>query len=193
MNRREFLKLTAAVSISAMLDSCKSMTDRFAKPKSLAKKNEKVLLKNANIIDTVNGVIRTEKHLLIQNEKIARLLDDSTLAGITAHREIDMAGAYIMPGLINMHCHITAPAGYGTSIFSMLNNFKRQSERNAEECIKHGVTTVRDMGAPLGLMDGLREKIAQGTIIGPRIIHSCGLQVAGGYLKEFKILNSPSY
>jgi predicted amidohydrolase YtcJ len=49
-----------------------------------------------------------------------------------------------MPGLINNHCHLTIPGISGLS-FKLLGSIKRQLDRNVEECLRHGVTTVRDM------------------------------------------------
>ena len=192
MNRREFLKLSALTLAAASLDSCASFTSRYSKPDRLVAKNEKLLLKNARIIDVKSGRLMGEKNILIRNGIINKLLYDGEQGSVTPTRTVDLKGAYVIPGLINAHCHLTGPSGYGTSL-PFLTSMHRQAERNAEECIKHGVTTIRDLGAPLKWMDSILKKSSNGTIVSPRIIYGCGLQVNRGYLKEFDIFNSHKY
>ena len=158
IDRRTFLKYSAGALAVSSLNSCANTTGRYLKPEQITKKNEKFLIKNAKIIDVRYGRILPQKNILISNGKIIKLLHNWELKKITFDRGINLNGAYAMPGLINSHCHITMPGGFGFNLpffFSM----KRQGERNAEECIKHGVTTVRDLGSPLRLMDSLKNKI----------------------------------
>lgn len=70
--------------------------------------------------------------------------------------------------------------------------FYTQSRKNALECVRHGVTTVRDMGAMYNITQKLEEHIAAGEIIGPRIITSSVLDVTGSFMSAaFGILADP--
>lgn len=66
-------------------------------------------------------------------------------------RRIDASGLTILPGLIDMHVHLTPGNG-------------------AQLCLAAGVTTVRDVGNYTQWIVGLRELIRQGRRVGPRIV-----------------------
>jgi imidazolonepropionase-like amidohydrolase len=139
-----------------------------------------LLLTNGNVIDVVAGNV-ANGHILLQNGRILDVFDYSPEV-VTADRRLDLKGGYVSPGLINAHCHITMPntiSGIGSG---MVRAIIRQGERNAEECIKHGVTTIRDMASLGAQVHQLKAKIADGTLVGPRIISSFVLDVPRGYL-----------
>ena len=180
MDRRQFLKFSALLCAVATVPSCASLTPRYVLPKPLVSPGEKLLLANASIVDVQTGALRPETHVLIQGDRIAGVFGEEKLSQVTADRRIDLLGAYLMPGLINAHCHMTLPGsvGLGTDIVFA---YERQLERNAEECVKHGVTTVRDMMALSGQFPKLKRKISLGQIAGPRLLSACALDVRGGY------------
>ncbi len=192
MDRRQFLKFTALLTAGATASSCTNLTSRYCLPQKLTQPHDKLLLTNASIIDVIKGNVMEERHILIQNGKIASLQKDIKDTGITPDRQVDLGGAFVTPGLINAHCHMTLPcsAALGVGFFMALN---RQIERNAEECIKHGVTTVRDMFALSDWLDELKDKIAYGEVVGPRIISSCGLEVRNGYLESMAFFKNERF
>lgn len=210
MNRREFLKYSALMGLTAtspfLFTGCD--TPRYEKPLPLTTSGEKLLLTNAAIFDVHSGTFFEETKLLIQHGKIAGIFyenDDS----VTPDVALDLDGAYVLPGLINAHCHMSGPSAFpwpgGGALLSFLG---KQVERNAEECIKHGVTTVRDMLAIMSLRDQLENNIARNRVVGPRMINGFALEVDCGYLnaslifaglsptgvgshKTAKVVNSP--
>jgi imidazolonepropionase-like amidohydrolase len=187
MNRREFLKYTALMAAAAASPSLISCDDigydgsaYYVKPQPLVRPEEMLLLTNGNVIDVVAGNV-ANGHILLQNGRILDVFDHSPEV-VTADRRLDLKGAYVSPGLINAHCHITMPTTVSGIGRGLIRAIVRQGERNAEECIKHGVTTIRDMAALGAQVHQLRAKIADGTVVGPRIISSFVLDVPRGYL-----------
>lgn len=88
---------------------------------------------------------------------------DAIGAGLEADadaRVIDLAGAYLMPGLAEMHAHVPAPdagAGYRDDVLFLW--------------LAGGITTIRGMlGDPSHLT--LRDDIGAGRVLGPRLITS---------------------
>lgn len=160
-------------------------TPRYQKPRPLCHPDEKLLLYNLSIVDVEKGQIAKANSLLIQGGKITLLPKGNKKP--EADVAVDLGGAYVMPGLINAHCHMTLPCGLALGPIPLMT-YMRQVERNAEECIKHGVTTVRDMLAMSDWLVRLKEKISRGDVIGPRILTSCALDVAGGYGHDMAIL-----
>ncbi|WP_224199354.1 MULTISPECIES: amidohydrolase family protein [Pacificimonas] len=69
---------------------------------------------------------------------------------------IDGAGGTLVPGMYEMHGH-TGQEG------ALLN-------------IAAGVTSIRDMGNENDILEGLMDRIAEGTIAGPRITRSCFIE-----------------
>jgi imidazolonepropionase-like amidohydrolase len=183
LNRREFLiysALASGASAAGTLTACASLSERMVRPKRLVRPEERLLLKNALIVDVVQGTVMKASNLLIRNGKIEKLATEQEVKTISDAYQLDLGGAYLMPGLINAHCHMTYPGGVGSG-FGLLAALERQSERHAEECIKHGVTTVRDMISFYDRTGELKEKINKSEVIGPRIVSSCAMDVEDSY------------
>ncbi len=180
MNRREFLQLSAILAVGASTGSCAQLTPRYVSPKKLTRPEEKLLLKNASVVEVSQGIVMRGCRILIQKGKIVDVFQQPWTEPVDAERELDLGGAYVMPGIINAHCHMSIPGGIGFGP-GFIMAYKRQLERNAEECVKHGVTTVRDMLAISDFLDELRLKISQGDIVGPRILSCCAMDVDDGY------------
>ncbi|HKA52678.1 MAG TPA: amidohydrolase family protein, partial [Candidatus Binatia bacterium] len=100
---------------------------------------------------------RAKQTVSVEGEKIARIVD-STAQGAAATTTRRFVGAYVLPGLIDMHVHF---ASYpDRDLFALL-------------FLDHGVTAVRDTGNFDGSIWQTRESIAAGQFPGPRIF-ACG-------------------
>jgi Dihydroorotase and related cyclic amidohydrolases len=152
---------------------------KYTKPKSFVLHGEKLLLTNVSVIDVVAGRI-DKGQILLQNGRIVDVFHQN-YGTIASDLVLDLKGAYVTPGFINAHCHLSMPCTV-SGLGGLVRTFKRQIERNAEECIKHGVTTVRDMAALSSLLHNLKVKITDKSVVGPRIITSYILDVSRGYL-----------
>jgi imidazolonepropionase-like amidohydrolase len=102
-------------------------------------------------------------------------------------RSIEAGGAFVLPGLINCHAHLTFDGG------ADFDAEARQSEaaatlkafRNARITARSGVTTVRDLGANGSMVVELARQIDRGGLEGPRIIASArGITITGGHGME---------
>ncbi|MCG3420074.1 amidohydrolase family protein [Oceanobacillus jordanicus] len=97
---------------------------------------EKLLLKNGTIIDVTNKVSFIGS-IEVEGDKIKSIIrhDEALPRGIET---IDAKGKYIMPGLIDMHCHI--------------------NEGFAPHFVASGVTTVRNTAGNVLLLNNLIQK-----------------------------------
>ena len=132
--------------------------------------------------------------LLTQGEKIQ---DIRPLGDIPAgYEKIDLRGGYLMPGLVNLHVHLAGSGkpqkkqrdnealvkkimGSGLTravAYKMVCGFARDE-------LLGGVTTIRTVGG-LGDFDSrLRDDIAAGKRVGPRILAANeGISVPGGHM-----------
>ncbi len=91
----------------------------------------KILLKNGTLIDYKTNTFG-KKDILIENEKIAKIED--TIEEI-ADKIIDCTNLYIMPGMIDMHCHLREP-GF---------EHKETIETGSRSAVCGGFTTICPM------------------------------------------------
>ena len=71
--------------------------------------SQKVMLKNAEIVDVAGGMVLHKRGLLMQDGRITDIVTEKKLHGIGADKVIDVEGLHVIPGLINAHCHISLP------------------------------------------------------------------------------------
>jgi hypothetical protein len=86
---------------------------------------------------------------------------------------MDLTGQVVMPGLVDMHYHVTTGAmRYRRDAAGRLDSTydRRLAERLLEVALAHGITTIRDPGAsPLEDPIALREAVDSGQVLGPRM------------------------
>jgi len=144
-------------------------------------KGESLLLKNAEIVDVVGGTMLHRRAILIRDGRIEEIFTEKKAETAAPDRVMDVSGAYVIPGLINAHCHtlLTSTLSFTPDVIAAL---RRQMERGFEECITHGVTTVRDAGSLPLLLKGFSERIERGELLGPRVYHAGSfINAPGGY------------
>lgn len=133
--------------------------------------------------------------ILVDGEKITDILPLSE-SNVEGYKIFDLKGGYIMPGLINMHVHL---AGNGKPQKKQRDNEKLVKTIMssaltravaykivygfAKDELMSGVTTIRTVGG-LGNFDTrLRNEIACGKKVGPRILAANqGISVPGGHM-----------
>ena len=109
-------------------------------------------------------------------------------------QEIDLKGAYLAPGLVNLHVHLcgsgkpTSAGAAGDLIDKVVGNplgmwyLRRIIKKHAQQQLASGVTTVRSVGDP-GFADAdVRDAINAGKYQGPRLLTSgVGVTVPNGH------------
>ena len=169
MDRRQALKMISGVGLAAVLGGSGCFRPAPTRPAQLwtGPAGRAFALVNATVIDVEKGQALTDHSVLIEDGLIQGVFaaDSPELAQA---RPVDCGGAYLIPGLINAHCHINSPAILNPGLGDM-GLARDQMIRNYEGAICWGVTTIRDMGAMPKIIARDREAIDRGDMLGPRI------------------------
>ena len=148
---------------------------------------ETIYLTAARMIDTVAGKAVADPAVVITDDRITAVGAQSTLPAPVGARRIDLAGQTILPGLIDMHTHITSRADIGgyqalaiTTPASAISGVA-----NAWKTLQAGFTTLRNVGAD-GYADvALRDSINAGETAGPRLfVSGPAIGATGGHCDD---------
>ena len=153
------------------------------------------VLKNGTLIDGSGQNPIPNAVVVIKGDKIEAVgpLAEFDLTAFDGpdHKVIDLGGKVIMPGLINCHEHLDERWGVGPYQVRAMEPLTRKllrAVRNALLALQEGTTTIRDTGGKEGLGLALKKEIAEGLILGPRIV-TCGepIGMTGGHGWEIQI------
>jgi imidazolonepropionase-like amidohydrolase len=127
--------------------------------------HESVLLRNASIIDLESGQYQ-EADISIRGGKIA---ETATKLSTGNHEIIkDLKGAFVIPGLIDCHVHVTACSANLAELRTFSPSYLAvAASQNMNKMLHRGFTTIRDMG---GADFGLERAQKEGLLQGPRLI-----------------------
>lgn len=139
-------KLAAEYNVNRFKDIAKRVTHKFDKP---------LVIQNVRIFEPSNLSLSALKSVTIENQRITKV--QAADAPISAQAfVIDGKNATLVAGLHEMHGHM--------------------SDNHALLNVMAGVTSVRDMGNEINVLDPLIENIESGVLIGPRITKSAFIE-----------------
>lgn len=109
-----------------------------------------------------------------------------------AERELDGRGLTVMPGWINSHVHIALDGKPNMQAQIRDDNTEAQVTlsicRNCLKTLASGIVTIRDMGTNFDASLAVRDSIAAGRTLGPRIFTSGRvICMTGGHGSDFGI------
>ena len=134
---------------------------------ALAQQPRETLFQDVRILDVVNGRLGAPTSVLVKGNVISAI-GTSAKASQDA-KIVNSKGRTLMPGLIDVHVHLTFGALPLTGLYdpdATADQVGAAAAKSAEEMLLRGFTAVRDMGGPIF---PLRRAIDTGKVRGPRI------------------------
>jgi len=139
-----------------------------------------VAVRAARIIDGRGGAPIRDGVVVVRGDRIESVGAAATIAVPAGAPVVDLGGATLLPGLIDLHTHLAGEVGVHWEeqlIKETPGKHALWGARNARDTLLAGFTTCRDMGPTWPYVDiDLRDAIDRGAIPGPR------LMVAGNYV-----------
>lgn len=128
------------------------------------------------VFDSVGGRMLEDHAVVVHDERIEAVIHADQATDPTR-----FPGHTILPGLVDVHTHLTGPVDNGQGYAALVMRSSAQDAligvKHAGATIEAGFTTVRDIGAFRAFADvALKEAIDGGWVTGPRMM------VAGAYV-----------
>ncbi len=182
---------------TAFLDPSTEVTDdprRIPVPPG-PKGPDGVLVLHGGLIFDGTGSQPRDGSLVIERNKIIGILDVGDESWPDSAKVVDVQGMFVMPGLIDMHTHLTytEPNVPVSHALDEADQTLRGMER-LRFFIESGITSVRDVGSAGNVPFRLKDWVRQRRLVGPRIFPGGQLITGtGGHGAEGLDAHAPGY
>ncbi|MEO7658559.1 MAG: amidohydrolase family protein [Pyrinomonadaceae bacterium] len=127
--------------------------------------SQPLVFTNVTVIDVgasdAKRALKLDQTVVISGEYVAAVGKTGTVRIPDGAQVVDATGKFLMPGLWDMHVHLDNDRNVGAALNLLLAN---------------GVTGMRHMGGNLKSIIAMRQQLASGSLLGPRMV------VAGPYV-----------
>ena len=153
-----------------------------------------LVIRNGTLIDGSGAPAASNTAVVIEGNRITsvgELPGGINLEDTAKIKDIDATGQWIMPGLIDGHCHLSfgmpAIQGYASARGTINPGFTAlRAARNAQEILRSGVTSISIPGGTWFIEVGLRDAIDTGLMEGPRIYTAGRFIVTYGSIGDYE-------
>ena len=147
----------------------------------------RTLLRAGAVLDVRSGREIHDETVVVQGDRVVALGTTASLPAKVGDREVDLRSYTLMPGLIDVHTHLTGATDFDPYFELTLTPGKEaiQGVENAKTTLEAGFTTVRNVGANGWTDVALRDEINEGHIPGPHMqVSGPPLGITGGHMDE---------
>lgn len=141
-------------------------------------------------------VPQKDRVVLVEDGKITGIVDKEDKETYQDFQIIDLQGAYLMPGLVNLHVHLAGSGKPKKKPIDPVKSVKQITSSGLMRAVGHamvanfaktqllsGTTTIRTVGGIADFDTRIRDEINAGKRIGPRILASgMAISVPGGHM-----------
>jgi imidazolonepropionase-like amidohydrolase len=142
----------------------------------------RVAVRAAHLVDPASGQRTDDVVVLIEGDRVAQV--GTRLAIPSGVETIDLGRATLLPGLIDVHTHLTTQSEeyYADTFRRSPIDAAVRAPTYAGRTLAAGFTAVRDVGAGEYVDVALRNAITDGVVAGPRMaVATLALSATGGH------------
>ncbi len=180
-------KLPAALMTVCAFFACVTSSAEGPAAPSTSPTPKVTVVRAGKLVDVIAGKMLADQIIVIENDRIKTVGPADATAVPAGATVIDLRNATVLPGLIDVHTHLTGdPTIHGYKSLGVSNiRAALYGARAARVTLEAGFTSVRNVGAD-GFGDvALRDAINDGDIPGPRMLVSgSAIGIKGGHCDE---------
>ena len=148
-------------------------------PSRVASSDTLVAIVGATVIDGNGGAPLADATILVRGKRIAALGPRASVRVPRGARVVDGTAKFITPGFIDTNVHLSL-YNNGESMVRYEDRFLDLITEAAQTELKYGITTVRDSYGALLPLVVIRDSIAHGKLVGPRLLVAGNIVGWGG-------------
>ncbi|WP_353070080.1 amidohydrolase family protein [Tunturibacter empetritectus] len=152
-----------------------------------AQTTPRILLRTGHLLDVKTGAEPAAQTIIVTGDRITAIAPTATTPKQAGDTEIDLTRYTVMPGLIDVHTHLTMATNFDPYYELSMTPAKEAiiGVENAKVTLEAGFTTVRNVGANDFTDVALRDEINAGHIPGPHMqVSGPALGITGGHMDE---------
>ena len=147
----------------------------------------RTLVRAGHLLDVHSGKLLDAQTIVVQGETIQSIAPTASVAAQAGDTVVDLGSETVLPGLIDVHTHITSNPEFDP-YKELINTDAKEAINgvvNARTTLLAGFTTIRNVGAG-GYTDvDLRDAVNAGQVIGPHMqVSGPPLGITGGHCDE---------
>ena len=147
----------------------------------------RILIRAGHVLDVRSGSEAADQTIIVTGGAISGIAATNTTPKNPQDREIDLRGMTVLPGLIDVHTHMTMDTNFDPyhELSTSVAKSALIGAHNAKITLEAGFTSVRNVGAA-GFADvDLRDAINAELIAGPHMqVSGPALGITGGHCDE---------
>jgi len=131
----------------------------------------RILIRAGHLLDVRTGNRAADQTIVVSGDRIVAIAPSARTPAGPTDREIDLSSSWVLPGLIDVHTHLTY-----TGDFDPYHQLARTEARaaligaqNAKVTLEAGFTSVRNVGAQFFADVAVRDEIDAGHLPGPHM------------------------
>jgi imidazolonepropionase-like amidohydrolase len=147
----------------------------------------RTLVRTGHLLDVKTGAEPAAQTIIVTGDRITAIAPTASTPAQPTDKVIDLTNYTVMPGLIDVHTHLTMANNFDPYFELSMTPAKEAiiGVENAKVTLEAGFTTVRNVGANDFTDVALRDEINAGHIPGPHMQASGpALGITGGHMDE---------
>src|ERR1700732_2049354 len=152
-----------------------------------AQQSTRTLIRTGHLLDVKTGAEPAAQTIIVTGDRITAIAATASTTKQPGDIEVDLSRYTVMPGLIDVHTHLTMANNFDPYFELSMRAAKEaiSGVENAKVTLEAGFTTVRNVGANDFTDVALRDEINAGHIPGPHMqVSGPALGITGGHMDE---------